>query len=334
MHIRPVDFIFGSMITEQTLRFFKQKIVQNVLAWTLVALIIFGLVNSEDRLSTVIYNLLVIIPPVYVNNLLIAPLAKRNKALFVVLLMLNVLFFGLIGIASLMLIGGANFQWRMVSLIGVIGVIVLVGYALKFVRDHLAERNKAKEAELKLLKEQLNPHFLFNTLNNLYGLSIAKSEKVPELMLKLSELLRYSLYETQDEIVPLEKEVHYLENYMELEKVRLEEKHQIEFIRKGDFSMIQVAPMLLIVFVENAFKHMNKIGDGKVVVTIEVENDQLVFRCKNTCDEVESNETKKSGGIGLENVKQRLQLIYPKSHRLSTIRENGEFLVELTIKMD
>lgn len=300
----------------------------------LVALIVFGLVNSENRMATVFYNLLVIIPPVYVNNLLVAPLAKRNKLLFTVLLMLNILFFGFVSIASLMLIGGANFQWRMVSLIGVIGVIVLVGYALKFVRDHLAERNKAKEAELKLLKEQLNPHFLFNTLNNLYGLSIAKSEKVPELMLKLSELLRYSLYETQDEIVPLEKEVHYLENYMELEKVRLEAKHRIEFIRKGDFSMVQIAPMLLIVFVENAFKHMNKIGDGEVIVSIEVVNNQLRFGCQNTCDEQEIREKKKGGGIGLENVKQRLKLIYPKSHRLDTIREKGVFLVELTIKMD
>lgn len=300
----------------------------------LVALIVFGLVNSENRMATVFYNLLVIIPPVYVNNLLVAPLAKRNKLLFTVLLMLNILFFGFVSIASLMLIGGANFQWRMVSLIGVIGVIVLVGYALKFVRNHLAERNKAKEAELKLLKEQLNPHFLFNTLNNLYGLSIAKSEKVPELMLKLSELLRYSLYETQDEIVPLEKEVHYLENYMELEKVRLEAKHRIEFIRKGDFSMVQIAPMLLIVFVENAFKHMNKIGDGEVIVSIEVVNNQLRFGCQNTCDEQEIREKKKGGGIGLENVKQRLKLIYPKSHRLNTIREKGVFLVELTIKMD
>ena len=152
-------------------------------------------------------------------------------------------------------------------------------------------------------------------------------------MLKLSELLRYSLYETQEEIVPLEKEVHYLENYMELEKVRLDEKHRIEFIRKGDFSAVQVAPMLLIVFVENAFKHMNKIGVGGVDVEIEVVNQQLIFRCENTCDEVEPKE-KKSSGIGLENVKQRLKLIYPKSHELSTTCENGMFVVELTIKMD
>jgi LytS/YehU family sensor histidine kinase len=163
-----------------------------------------------------------------------------------------------------------------------------------------------------------------------------KSDKLPELMLKLSDLLRYSLYETKDMFVPLEKEIQYLENYMSLEKIRLEDQTTIQFNKPENFQSKSIAPMLLIVFVENAFKHLGDIKNKKnsVLVDLKIDNETLLFKCTNTVDKSKPNEIsleKGKSGIGLYNVKKRLQLMYPNKHQLKINNENGYYNVELKL---
>ncbi|MEP0213431.1 MAG: histidine kinase, partial [Cellulophaga sp.] len=207
---------------------------------------------------------------------------------------------------------------------------------LKFARDSFLRRQQEKEAELKLLKAQLNPHFLFNTLNNLYGLSVIKSNKLPDLMLKLSDLLRYSLYETKEKLVPLEKEIEYLDNYISLEKIRLEETTIINFEKLGNTSSIKIAPMLFIVFVENAFKHLGVLNakKSKVSISLKIESNKLFFKCENTKDFTSLNHNsleKEKNGIGLVNAKKRLALMYPEKHNLTINNKEETFSVVLML---
>lgn len=224
----------------------------------------------------------------------------------------------------------------LLNVFGGVLLIILFGVALKLARDSFFRRQEEKEAALKLLKAQLNPHFLFNTLNNLYGLSVVKSEKLPDLMLKLSDLLRYSLYETREMFVPLEKEIKYLENYISLEKIRLEDKAEIQFNISGNVNSNIIAPMLLIVFVENAFKHLGVLDSmkSKVLVTIEVGENSLMFKCINTTDagDIQHNNLEKGkSGIGLQNARKRLDLMYPEKHKLQIAQQENCYQVVLTL---
>ncbi|MFK7814450.1 MAG: sensor histidine kinase [Maribacter sp.] len=216
---------------------------------------------------------------------------------------------------------------------------LIFALAIKLARDSFIRRQQEKDAELKLLKGQLNPHFLFNTLNNLYGLSVTKSDKLPNLMLKLSDLLRYSLYETKETLVPLDKEIKYLENYISLEKIRLEDQMEIEFTKTGMFTEKKIAPMLLIVFVENAFKHLGIGKDGNsssVRVNLELTENHLLFQCSNSIDPTspEGNSLEKGkSGIGLQNANKRLALMYPDNYELIINREENKYQVELKLDL-
>ncbi|WP_344927956.1 sensor histidine kinase [Aquimarina addita] len=224
------------------------------------------------------------------------------------------------------------------NLFGAMFLAITFGMTMRITRDSFRRRQQEKEAELKLLKAQLNPHFLFNTLNNLYGLSVVKSDKLPDLMLKLSDLLRYSLYDTKEVLVPLEKEIKYLENYISLEKIRLEEKTNIQFTKSGNLSSKNIAPMLLIVFVENAFKHLGTLKDGnsKVIISLQEIDNTIRFRCSNTIEKLEpKDEILERGktGIGLQNAKKRLLLIYPDKHQLSIEENENHFTVQLIVDL-
>ena len=222
-------------------------------------------------------------------------------------------------------------------MIGILLLVLFVSSSLKVASDSFVRRQQEKDAELKLLKAQLNPHFLFNTLNNLYGLSVMKSDKLPNLMLKLSDLLRYSLYDTKDQFVPLEKEIQYLENYISLERIRLEDQAEISLSNNGAIQEKIIAPMLLIVFVENAFKHLaiSSSRKSRVVVTIEEIDDVLVFSCSNTIDETSEEVSMEKGksGIGLSNAKKRLALLYPNKHELMIVQRDNTYNVQLTLHL-
>jgi LytS/YehU family sensor histidine kinase len=203
--------------------------------------------------------------------------------------------------------------------------------------DRLILEKEQKENELRHLKAQLNPHFLFNTLNNLYGLSVAGSKKLPDLMLKLSELLRYSLYDTNQHYVELQKELHYISNYVELERIRLSEKMDIVLEISGDLSERFIAPLLLIVFIENSFKHFSAARNQQafVHISVKVQDDVLHMKAGNSVDPgyVPKKEVSK-GGIGLKNVEQRLDLIYPQKHTLVIRKEPAYFETDLTINLN
>ncbi|WP_109301056.1 sensor histidine kinase [Aquimarina sp. AU474] len=315
------------------------KLIQNISIWIFVLLIFTMVIQAENRLTTSLAIIAFMIPPIYISNLRVLPLFFKNKPTKgIILFCLNAATFTFLGVLLLSNFF-KNFKWGMVlNVFGGIILILLFGTALKLARDSFIRRQEEKNAELKLLKAQLNPHFLFNTLNNLYGLSVVKSNKLPDLMLKLSDLLRYSLYETKETFVPLEKEITYLENYISLERIRLEDQTDIQFVKKGNLSSKNIAPMLFIVFVENAFKHLSNSEDkkGRVFVSIQEENEKLIFKCENTIDNInvsEENMEKGKSGIGLKNAKKRLDLMYSAKHSLHIDKSDLLYSVELILDL-
>ena len=222
---------------------------------------------------------------------------------------------------------------------------VALGIFVKLARS--IGQNKLKEAqtdaahsqsELHLLQSQLSPHFLFNTLNNLYGLSITEHEKIPPLLLRLSDLLRYSVYDSNEIFVPLKDELAYIENYIEFEKIRIGDRLMLQTdIEKVNDPSIKIAPMLLIVFIENAFKHSKNTTEEKIYIELSVKvwgNSILVY-LKNSHSKVaqESSVINKSSGFGLTNVKKRLDLLYPKQHELEIENEETSYIVNLRLKI-
>lgn len=314
------------------------KIFQNIIIWLFLLIIFIMVIQADNRFLVSIVLIGFIMPPIYLNNLKILPLFfTKKRSLGITFFTLNILVFTILGVCFLSDFF-EKFQWKMLlNVFGAVLLIILFGTALKLARDSFYRRQEEKEAELKLLKAQLNPHFLFNTLNNLYGLSVIKSEKLPDLMLQLSDLLRYSLYETKETFVPLEKEIQYLKNYISLEQIRLEDKADIQLDIKGHDPVNRIiAPMLLIVFVENSFKHLGVLENTKSIVSVSVEigENSIIFKCSNTIDTIivsETNLEKGKSGIGLQNAKKRLDLIYPEKHALQIKKDEGFYIVELVL---
>ena len=190
--------------------------------------------------------------------------------------------------------------------------------------------DKAK-AELALLKNQINPHFFFNTLNNLYSLTVKHSDKAPEVILKLSDMMRYTIYEGKKETVSIKDEIDYLNNYIDLHKIRYHKQVDIKFTHEVDNS-IQIAPLLFIILLENAFKHgVETLSDAAFIhLSLTNEHNSIHFSIENNFDPNEHNSEK---GIGLDNLKQRLQLIYPKSHTLTIEKSKKMYKVDLKIEL-
>ena len=190
------------------------------------------------------------------------------------------------------------------------------------------------ETELEMLRSQINPHFLFNTLNNIYTLSLKKSDQTPEVVLKLADMLDYLLYESNATKVPLSKEIKLIENYLYLQQIRFGNRLRINFKKDEHISNQQIAPMLLLPFVENSFKH----GVGKhrdkawIDIELTVSTDSIVFKVKNSQPEVEPNKKEHiSGGIGIHNVQKRLDLIYRDNYILNIKNLDKTYSVNLKL---
>jgi histidine kinase len=218
-------------------------------------------------------------------------------------------------------------------------ITILSGF--KFAWDAVSKQREVdvlkdavKESELQFLKSQINPHFLFNNLNNLYSYAIENSPKTPEIILELSGVLRYMLYECKEKYVPLAKEVAQLENFINLNEMQIEERGQVNFSSKNIRSDFQIAPLILIVFIENAFKHSTASQSDKIIIDVELklsDSGFLDFICKNTFQPM-SNTDSLLHGIGLENVKKRLHLLYPEAHKL--VIKNNKSLYEVYLSID
>ncbi|CAI8205220.1 MAG: Sensor histidine kinase YpdA [Formosa sp. Hel1_33_131] len=237
-----------------------------------------------------------------------------------------------------------TFSYSIDMMIGELYVITFVT-AIKVTMDSLKEQKRVTvlektqlETELLFLRSQISPHFFFNTLNNIYSLSIEKSDKTPKLILRLSELMRYLLYETKSKRQSLEKEIICIQNYLDLEQIRYGDLLNINTQIRGNITDKKIAPMLLLSFIENAFKHgANKTnGDVKIDIDFKIVENFLYFTISNPLAETTNKifDTKNSSGIGLKNVKKRLELGYqPNDYSLVIDSTNKLFVVKLKIKV-
>ncbi|NQU86735.1 MAG: histidine kinase [Mariniphaga sp.] len=219
------------------------------------------------------------------------------------------------------------------------GISVLATAVLIFKKWFTDEQTRRKlaiekhEAELKFLKAQIHPHFLFNTLNNLYGLTLIKSDKTPDIVLKLSGLLDYMLYKSNDDFVPLEKEIEILKSYIELEKIRYDNRLDLEFKIEGQSQNHQIAPLILLPFIENSFKHGASSDRSKpvIIILMLVKKDYLFLNVKNTVPASSKADKDYGEGIGLKNVRRRLELIYPDLFLLELDDKKSSYEVNLKI---
>ncbi len=236
-----------------------------------------------------------------------------------------------------------TFNYALTMMLGEFYVISFVT-AIKITLDFLSASKRAArlekeqlQTELRFLRSQISPHFFFNTLNNIYSLSLEQSKKASETVLKLSELMRYLLYETKDNKQPLEKEILCIQNYLDLERIRYGEQVKINMDVTGEIQGKKIPPMLFIPFIENAFKHgaSKNIGEVCISIKLRVEGEDIYFKVINTLPDkrMDKKSKKDSGGIGIENVKKRLSLGYAKNdYNLDIYSDNENFIVALKIK--
>lgn len=329
------------------------KVYTQLVFWGVAFILYIILREYPERMSGVTMICMVtqvtleLMIPSYTQNLLVLPFFKRGKwlsggLLYViqVILLVMVLPYVLNGVGWVF---GRLFRvtdlvdWRQEHIAFSVVAFTIIATCVKIALDRLILDKEQKENELRHLKAQLNPHFLFNTLNNLYGLSVAESKMLPGLMLKLSDLLRYSLYDTGHHYVPLQKELDYITNYIELERIRLSSRTDIELVVTGDAGEQYIAPLLLIVFVENGFKHFSvaKGGQAFVRINIDCRDGCLRMTARNSLDpgSISSTTPAKKGGLGLKNVRQRLDLMYPEQYTLTINREAAVFEADLQIDL-
>ncbi len=211
--------------------------------------------------------------------------------------------------------------------------VKLMEYLAKVQQNEQILAKENLEAELIFLKNQVQPHFLFNTLNSLYSLILKKSDQSLDVILKLSDLLRYMLYETNTTQVDLRKEMDSIKSYMDLEKIRYGNRIDVSLNIWGDLDHNHIAPMIILPFIENSFKHSTKGLDKSAWITIElgVKANKLVLKIENSIPKLSSNQDSVAGGIGLQNVKRRLSLIYPKKHELKINYNEESYHVHLNL---
>jgi two-component system sensor histidine kinase AlgZ len=220
------------------------------------------------------------------------------------------------------------------------GVNLIIGFvlAIKLFKMWYERKQAALEAELSALKAQVHPHFLFNTLNNLYALSLDQSPKSPQLILGLSDILRYMLYECNADEVLLEKEVFMMQQYVKLEKLRYEDRIDINFTITGNLKNMLIAPLIILPFIENAFKHGTSEKTGQVWINIDINIKDNHFKLKvannNPERRPDHDEISGRGHIGLKNVMKRLDLLYPATSKLRIRNEDEAFLIILDMDLN
>jgi two-component system LytT family sensor kinase len=284
----------------------------------------------------------------YLNFLLFIPrfLDKKKYKLYAISIVSTIISFGLIKYGFglifksiiLMRLKGHEipFNKYFVNTIFITTIFLFLSTVLKFTIDWFLNgriqrdlENQRLTAELSFLKSQINPHFLFNSLNSIYSLAYQKSDTTPEAILKLSEIMRYMLYECNDNKVELTKELQYLQNYIDLQKIRFGNKAFIDFEVRGEVTNQHIVPLLLISFIENAFKHgIANDAASPIKLKINLEDGHLYFFIQN---KKHTHNRDSSGGIGLNNVRRRLDLLYPGKYNLEIRDEADTYTVQLSL---
>ncbi len=306
--------------------------------------------NFIQKLSLEFINIGFYALLVYINYLYLFPIYLKNKKLISHLILLVMGSIVITPIKSLILylttsnpniqgffIDNQYFIFLSTFFVGFSSSIYFI--MTDWLTSQREKQELAKEtlqSELKFLKSQINPHFLFNTLNSLYALTLKKSDQAPEIVLKLSEMMRYMLYDCNEKQVSLQKEVAYMTNYLELEKLRHGKKMDINVEINGEIEDQYIAPLLFIPFIENCFKHgiSNRIEGGYVNIKLDITTTDIRILVENSKSPMMPNASgKRSGGIGLINVKRRLELLYPTQYELDIEATPTIYRVILSLKL-
>jgi two-component system, LytTR family, sensor kinase len=286
---------------------------------------------------------------VYLTNYLLIPrfLYKKKYVLFILLFVILVFSFsiGKMYVEAALLNTSFNiwdrFKVRVYDNVIPHFLLVSTGAAIKLLADYaraqrrLGEMDKEKaEAELNFLKSQINPHFLFNSLNTIYFLIDKQNTKARTTLLQMADLLRYQLYECNSHTIEIEKEVNYLQDYVRLQELRKDTQYEVGIEVGEQVKGFRITPLLLIPFVENAFKHISHYSHEKNFIRVDLQrqNGTLTFIVENSKDD-QQRSTEPSGGIGLANVKRRLELVYPGKHSLQIQNNQHTFKVELNLHL-
>lgn len=338
----------------------KQKGLSYLLFWAVSFYIGLEVFSYRDEYQTidVIYNFLFHIPLVYAVSLhsfhLIPNFLAKSKFWIYGLLLILGLYGSTIPLYTLTFDVFAGWLFPDYYLVGVftrlefVGIVTLyliLSSSLEFAqtwfsslkaKNRIIELESQKAAsELKVLRAQVNPHFLFNSLNTIYNEALKKSDKAPAMILKLSDLLRYVLDKMEEDRVPLAEELSYLQNYVDMQLERLNNPEKVSFTVKGDPGSMKIAPLLLINFVENAFKHADlQSKDGLVTIDINIERGSLELNSKNKIRDRSLEVDRGNNGLGIENARRRLELSYPKKHTLEITNNNQKYSIHLYMELD
>jgi len=321
---------------------FQNRIIQHILFWSVSYYYLihsFSITNNIEKIDfiyTGVFHVTIVLA-VYINLYVLIPrlLAKKRYVLYAVGLLvllavtaqLNIFIFShAIDYLLPDYFFVSSFSFLQLVQFGFVylGITTLLKlsrawFKLLESKNHLIklEREKAN-TELLFLKMQINPHFLFNSLNNIYSLALKKDAMAPDSILKLAEVMRYMIYESNETRVPLQKEINYINNYIDLQRLRIRDNASVVFEITGDIENWYIAPLILLVFIENGFKHGIKatIHHSFVNILIHINNDHLHMTVENSKGVVDHIEKDTFKGLGLENVKRRLELLYPEKYDL------------------
>jgi len=336
------------------LMIFRNRWWQHLIFWGLALAILFNIFNSSGSIEKidVIYTSIFVLPlvaVVYLNLYLAIPRFLRGEKYF------------LYGISALVLMGGGALflyflfeSWIDLVLPGYYfisyysipvlmlytGSFLILSTLLKLSRSWfmlLRVERMSSTHQLQSLQSQINPHFLLNSLQTIYALSLEKSERSPEVILQLSDILKYNLYDTAQPTVKLEKEIRMIRDYVEMYRHRVDhEKAEIKLEVKGEARDQVIAPMLLLPFIENAFKHglRSEMSDTFIHVQMELQEAMLKFRVDNSHGKSDGVDLENNKGIGIENTRQRLLLLYPGKYHLDIDEKANKFTVKLSIELN
>ncbi|HKL31372.1 MAG TPA: histidine kinase [Tangfeifania sp.] len=331
-------------------QFVKNRVLQHILFWCLSFLVLLNIlkVSSDVKQIDLIYTAIFHVPIiliVYLNLKVLFPgFLEKGKYILYGALVLTLVVFGsgfyilLFGnwidyiFTGYYFIAYYSFWDISLYLIVYISLTSLLRLARGWFR--LQEmQNEKTETELKALRSQINPHFLFNSLNSIYSLARKNSDLVPEKVVQLSDLMRHVIYESDTDAIPLEKEIEMIRNYIELQNLRTPDSEKIKLEVLGDLKEKKIAPLLFLPFVENSFKHGLKGGGNMVFVSINirVQENSLLFEIENSKGKNTEIKEEKYKGIGIENVRKRLDLIYPGKYSLEI--SDDEFIFKVTLNL-
>jgi len=301
------------------------------------------LINSLTTLSIV--TPLEIVSFAFFYYLIIPSLVlKKRLDINISLSLLFILLYGFVWVWVYHITGriatNDGFQIIYVASYGHTILSTLYAFVLRLSVDWFNKYRRQKElekqnslTELALLRSQINPHFLFNTLNNIHAFSTRDPEKTSFAIIKLSEIMRYMLYEASHEKVLLDQELDYIRNFIALQKLRFQEMDFVRFTVKGNTTGIQIPPMIFLPFIENAFKHGTVGVTHAIEIDLNCSQNQLYFGCKNQMKPPSETEQNQPGGLGIKNIRRRLEILFPKQHQLDIREEKNVYIVELNINL-